>query len=46
MTPDWISILLKFKSINDVQSYITKVYLAHQNMQITFYRYSLDTEFC
>ena len=38
LTPDGTSILLKFKSLNDVQRYITNVYLAHQNMQITFYQ--------
>ena len=38
MTPDGTSILLKFKSLKDVQKYITNVYLAHQNMQITFYQ--------
>ena len=38
MTPHGTSIILKFKSLNDVQRYITNVYLAHQNMQTTFYQ--------
>ena len=37
-TPDGTSVLLKFRSLDDVQSYITNIYLVHQNMQITFYQ--------